>query len=412
MKVLWITNLMLPGIARACGIAVNVSGGWMQSLLDRIKGSNDIKIAVASVYSGNHFIEKTIDDITYYLLPLAGKDMGYYNRNLEAHWKEIKSKFNPNVIHIHGTEFPHGLAWIKACGGDSVVISIQGLVSVIARYYNLNGEPMSHRLITFRDLLKHDSITQTGLSIEKRGEYEKEMICSVSHIIGRTQWDRSHCWAINPEAIYHYGGETIRKIFYDKQWSYEKCIPHSIFISNGSSPIKGLHKILQALPLIRQHYPDTKLFVAGQNPLHTPWYRMTGYCKYIKRLIHVYNLENIVEFTGTLNEEEMCRQYLLSNVFVNCSSIENSSNALGEALVLKMPCVASFVGGTADLVDNNMQVLYRYEETEMLAEKICKIFEAGAEYVCPNVDLSKYDGENNLKDLIKTYKAVAAKHEN
>lgn len=410
MKVLWITNLLLPDIANSCGIGANPGGGWMQSLLDKIKGSNDVEIGVASVYVGNHFIEKTIDGVTYFLLPLAGKDMCCYNQNLEAHWKEIKSKFNPDVIHIHGTEFPHGLAWIRACGGDSVVISIQGLVSVIARYYNLNGEPMSHRLVTVRDILKQDSISKTSLNFVKRGEYEKEMICSVSHIIGRTEWDRCHCWAINSKAIYHYGGETIRKSFYDKQWSYEKCIPHTIFISNGSSPIKGLHKILQALPLISQHYPDTKLFVAGQNPLYTPWYKMTGYCKYIKRIIRVYHLEDVVEFTGTLNEKEMCQQYLKSNVFVNCSSIENSSNALGEALVLKMPCVASFVGGTADLVDNNMQVLYRYEETEMLAKKICKIFDAGAEYVCPDVDLSKYDGEINLKDLMTTYKAVASKH--
>lgn len=407
MKILWITNLVLPDVARAIGLTTNVGGGWMQSSLNKLKESQENEIAVASVYNGKQFLTKKTNGVTYYLLPLAGKSMGCYNPQLEAYWKQIKSDFRPDVIHIHGTEFPHGLAWIRACSGDSTVISIQGLVSVISRHYNLKGEPLSRGLYTFRDVLKRDSIKRTRLSFKKRGVYETEMIKSVSHLIGRTEWDKSHCWAINPKATYHYGGEIIRGCFYGKQWKYDNCVPHTIFISNGTSPIKGLHKILQALPLIKEHYQDVKLYVAGPDPFNTPWYRISGYNKYIMRLINMYNLKDNVEFTGSLSEEEMCQQYLMSNVFVNCSSIENSSNALGEALLLKMPSVASFVGGTADLVDNNAELLYRYEETEMLAEKICTIFETGANYISPNINLSKYDGDKNLHDLLDTYKTVA-----
>ena len=76
-----------------------------------------------------------------------------------------------------------------------------------------------------------------------------------------------------------------------------------------------------------------------------------------------------IEFTGMLDEKAMCDRYLKSNLFVCCSAIENSPNSLGEAQLLGMPYVASFVGGVPEIAGMNADVLYRFEETEMLAKK-------------------------------------------
>lgn len=65
----------------------------------------------------------------------------------------------------------------------------------------------------------------------------------------------------------------------------------------------------------------------------------------------------------------MVKRYLLSNVFICPSTIENSPNSLCEAQLLGVPHIASYVGGTADLMKGNEECLYRFEETEMLAEK-------------------------------------------
>ena len=338
MKVLWITNIMMPAICRAMGNPVPAGGGWMSSSLNKIREIDGLKIAVATVYSGKEYIRKEIEGVVYYLLPLSGKSMVKYHSFLERYWLSIKEDFKPDVIHIHGTEFPHGLAYVKSCGPDGIVVSLQGIISGITRYYAAGiGYLDVKKCLTIRDFLKRDSILQGQQSFVERGKDEIDLIRRVNHIIGRTDWDKSHALAINPDIQYHYCGETLRDAFYKHKWSYDGCEPHSIFVSQAGSPIKGLHMLLKALPLILRKYPDTKVYVAGGDPTARPFWRITGYGKYLQQLVKKLGVEMHIKFTGSLNEEAMCQRYLKSNVFVCCSAIENSPNSLGEAQLLGMP---------------------------------------------------------------------------
>ena len=402
MRVLWITNIIFPAPCESLGIPAPVYGGWMMSSLDALREVvSDIEVAVATVYPGKEFQNLKIDDITYYLLP-SSKPSTSYNKSLEPLWQSVRDGFRPDVIHIHGTEYAHGLAYVRACGADRVCVSIQGLVSAIARYYYADmsaGDILKN--ITIRDLLKRDTIFRQKKNFEKRGEIEKEYISSVSHIIGRTSWDRSHIWAINPDACYHFCNETLRPSFYNHKWDYERCVKHTIFLSQGSYPIKGVHKVLQAMPLILRHYPDARIRIAGNNIIDKPFYRITGYGRYIRSLIRKYNLQGKVEYLGSLSEARMCDEYLRANVFICPSSIENSPNSLGEAQLLGVPHIVSYVGGSMDMMTDGEKYLYRFEEVEMLAENVCKIF---AEDMSP--DNSAADRHNrmiNTRCLIDIY---------
>lgn len=418
MKILWIVNTIFSYPASKIGQEKCCFGGWLNGLANMLKDNNDIKLAIATVYNGVDI--KKFDDgkVIYYLIP--GAPALKYNSNLEKYWKIVNEEFKPDLVHIHGTEFAHGLAFINACTNVKTVTSIQGLTSAIAKVYYA-GLHTSEILknVTFRDIIKQDNIFQQKKQFAKRGKLETELIKRSDAIIGRTDWDYANTKAINPEESYFVGNETLRTGFYGKEWNLENIERHSIFTSQASYPIKGLHYLLQAIYLLKQNYPDVKLYIAGDNIIDTSTFtrkiKINGYAIIIKKLIKEYKLEEQVVFTGILSEEKMIEQYLKSNVFVLPSVIENSSNSLGEAMLLGMPCVATNTGGTMDILEHKKEgFLYPYTEPAMCADYISRYFEDDKlciEYgrQAREKALSRHNAENNVNQIIKIYNEIIKK---
>lgn len=321
---------------------------------------------------------KVVDNlhIRYYLVPSCQNKYGKYDTHFEEYFRKIKQDYQPDIVHIHGTEYAHSLAWVKACGADNVVVSMQGLVSVYSNYYYGGiGFWSLIRNLTIRDLLRNDSLFLQRSRMERRGRYEVELLKSVHHVIGRTSWDKSCAWAINDNLVYHFCNETLRQSFYGDIWSIDKCNRHAIFLSQGHYPIKGFHKMIEALPLVLKEYPDAEVYVAGNNFVSSSVLKRNGFSNYVMRLLKRYKLSGKVHFLGPLSETEMKSQYLKSHVFVCPSAIENSPNSVGEAQLLGVPVVASYTGGTMDMVkDGETGFLYRFEETALLAYRICQLF--------------------------------------
>jgi glycosyltransferase involved in cell wall biosynthesis len=292
-----------------------------------------------------------------------------------------------------------------------MVVSIQGMKSAYYYYYYglTKWDIYSH--LTFRDLIKGSVIKEQN-EFKKQGEFEKEIIRSVKHVIGRTSWDRANTWAINPDAKYHFCNETLRSEFYDgSRWYYASCRKHTIFLSQAGYPVKGLHQVLHALPIVLEHYPDTQVRIAGNDITNTKGFRnylrFTGYGSIIKSLIKKHHLNDYITFTGALNAEEMKKEYLSCNVFVCPSTIENSPNSLGEAQILGTPVIASYVGGIPDMMKGDEEHLYRFEEVNMLAEKICRLF-ADEDKQVDMVEFAKlrHNQEENAKALIDIYRKI------
>lgn len=411
MKVLWITNILFPeAIAKLTGInELKATGGWLLGSAKMLEQEDEIKLSVAAVSPLVKKIEVVQGEkTTYYILPY-GKGNEMYNKDYETLWKEVKALANPDIVHLHGTEYTHGLAYINACGSDNVVVSIQGMKSAYYYYYYYGltkWDVYSH--LTLHDVIK-GSIIKGYKVFMKQGEFEKEIIRKVRHIIGRTSWDRANTWAINPDAEYHFCNETLRPEFYDgSQWSYSSCCKHTIFLSQAGYPIKGLHQVLRAMPIVLRHYPDTHIRVAGSDITQSKGLRgllrYTGYGKIIKSLIKKYSLEEHITFTGSLNADEMKQEYLNCNVFICPSSIENSPNSLGEAQILGTPILASYVGGISDMMKGDEEHLYRFEEVNMLAEKICRLFDdKGKQANMVEVARLRHNQEINSRTLVDIY---------
>ena len=417
MKILWITNIVFPEaqeLLKGSG-SLKASGGWMIGAANALAENDGVQLCIATVCADVRKLTRLHGErIVYYLLPY-GKGNDKYNQEYEPLWKRVKEEIQPDVIHIHGTEFTHGLAYVRACGLERVVVSIQGLVSVYSRYYysGLTKWQIFKRF-TLRSFCGRNTFSGQR-SFEKRGDIERELLSSVEHIIGRTSWDRTHAWAINPSAQYHYVGETLRPEFYEGKWDYEKCIAHSIFLSQANYSVKGLHMVLQSMPYILRHYPDARIVIAGNDITHKGalWevLQYTDYGSVIREMIRKLALENVVTFTGPLDAVGMKREYLKANVFACPSTIENSPNSLGEAQILGVPIVAAYVGGIPDMMKGDEEHLYRFEEVEMMAKKICDLFAAKGKLSYTNkmqeFARTRHDAQSNCNDLLNVYGTIS-----
>ncbi|MBC8767873.1 glycosyltransferase family 4 protein [Arenibacter sp. BSSL-BM3] len=382
MKILWITNPIFPELSLALGNPVPVIGGWMYGLAKDLSQKKDISLTIATSRPNvkpQHLIIKGIE----YILLNGQKINTKYDSSLEVEWKKLIEKLKPDLVHIHGIEFAHGLALMNACPNLNYIISIQGLVSIISKFYlgGISNKDI-RRNITLFDFFKRTSVFHEKRKFEIRGQkIENKYLLLANHVIGRTQWDQDHVKTINPKAYYHFCNESLRDEFYSSpKWQFHSKKNHSIFLSQASYPIKGLHQVLHAVNLLKNQFPNIQIQVAGDDITRTDSatdkLRLSGYGKYIKGLIKKYNLYSNIKFLGYLDGRAMAQEYLKSHIFICPSSIENSPNSLGEAQILGVPSIASYVGGVPDMIDPGENgLLYRFEEIEMLAQRIKDIFE-------------------------------------
>ena len=349
MKILWITNTIFPEPSKMLGIPAPIMGGWMYALANQITTTVGIELAVATTYVGNELKTFDIDGVLYYLLPCSTP--WNYSKTLEVLWEKLCADFKPDVIHINGTEYAHGLACMRACPSLNYIVSIQGLVSVIVRYYYA-GISLSElfKSITFRDIVRFDTLFQARNKFVKRGVFEQEYIQRTKHVTGRTSWDYAHTKAINPSLSYYFCNRILRESFYiSPKWNITKKTDFTIFLSQAGYPIKGLHQVIKAIAVLKNDFPQIKVRVAGQSITQTTTLmdkiKLSGYGAYIKKLIQQLKLHDQIQFTGSLTEAQMIAEYLNAHLFICPSSIENSPNSLGEAQLLGVPVIASYVGG-------------------------------------------------------------------
>lgn len=418
MKILWITYVVFPeALELLTGNKKQKkgSGGWLYSAAQSLLDNCEVELRIAtvarsiptySILQGEH--------IKYYMIPF-GKGFDMYHHGYDSFWMEITNEFKPDVVHIHGVESTLGLSYIRACGNKNVVVSIQGLTSIISRYYydGLSNSDVI-RNITIGDLIRRKTLYQYRNDFKKKGADEINTLKEVNHVIGRTNWDKDHVLAINPKLNYHFCNETLRDEFYGYCWTYENCSKHTIFLSTASAAFKGAHFVLKALRLIANNYPDVEIRIAGSANIAPQGLNaklhQTGYEHYLEFLIRSLGISNHIKFLGALSATEMRDEYLMANLFICPSTIENSSNSVAEAQILGVPLIASYVGGVPDMVfDDRCGCLYRCEEYEMLASLVCQTFEQSKYWdntFVRQVAAERHNKVENAKTTFNIYRSM------
>lgn len=421
-RVLWICNIMLPAIGQELHLPYSNREGWLSGIFERVCSEN------APFTLGICFPLETEQRLTVQGVPcysfkenLSAPEI--YDAELEASFARIFDDFKPDIIHIFGTEFPHTLAAVRAFhNSQKTLIGIQGLCGEIAKVYMAGLPERVQNQVTFRDLIRKDSIRQQQEKFVLRGRHEAEAIMGCGNITGRTRFDREGTAKINPHALYYSMNETMRREFYTGEWKLADCREHSIFLGQGDYPLKGMHFVLEALALLLPKYPDAQLTVAGNSVIgHSTFkekLKLPAYGKYLLSLIKKYDLEDKVIIAGKLNAEEMKQQFLQSSVFVCASVLENSPNTVGEAQLLGVPVAASATGGIPDMIEDGKDgLLFPVGDAVKMAEKIEALWDRSKDEkgLCLAERISvqarkrahmAHDGENNYLRLLEIYSAI------
>ena len=382
MRILWFTNMLMPDAAKYLGYPeLTANGWWMVSLLDRLKKEN-VKLGVVCTegYRQQRF---QINKIDFFIVPTP-ISRAILNRmrsslSCKPNLKQIKlfstiiKEWAPDVIHIHGTERDYGLVRARGMTSVPTMVSIQGLIQVYKR--KIFGEIDTRELYgrsPFSTPFWRRNSTRRLRQFNMYASIEKEILQNTDIIAGRTTWDRAWAWCCNPKVKYRHVDEIMREEFYmNKPWSLQNCKRCQIFTTSGNQPLKGLHVLIEAIHFLKPIIPDIKLKVASNGfggSARTP------YARYISRLVEQYDLTSNVEFLGWINAEKLAHYHKQSHCFVTPSFIENSCNALQEAMLVGTPCIASNAGGLTTVLDESETGLcFPAGDSAMLAMCIKKI---------------------------------------
>lgn len=420
MRILWLSSAIPEPVCRVLHMQEGTGQSWLNQLAALLDADRSVKLGICSPYPKGKELLRTGwgKDSFFYGFQRGVYENYQYDISLEKVFDEVIKEFQPDIVHIFGTEFPHTLSMVKAFNNpDRTVIHIQGLISVIAQHYDSFLPYKETHKATFRDFMRRDNIAGQQRKFWLRGKFERDAIRRVNHVMGRTDWDRACTEQMHPGIKYHYVQEMMRSAFYESDsglpenslrtdagengsiWELKKCEKYSICMSQGSYPIKGLHMALKTLKILKRKYRNVKLYIAGNDIIHRNGIqekiRESYYGVYIEKKIKEYGLDSQVVFTGPLDAEGMKKRYLKSHVFLSASSIENSPNSVGEAMLLGVPAVSSYVGGVASLIEHGKNgFLYQADAPYMAAYYIGMIF--GDDVLAENMSAAEHERAEKL----------------
>ena len=108
----------------------------------------------------------------------------------------------------------------------------------------------------------------------------------------------------------------------------------------------------------------------------------------------------------------MKARYLKSHVFVCPSSLENSPNSVGEAMLLGVPVVCSNVGGIPSLLEDGKEgILYELGNKKALIDAISFVFSHDEKAQSFSVKerargRKNHDGAKNFQALMQIYEQM------
>ncbi len=417
MRVLWLVNFMLPEFAKAMGRRVINQGGWLPALVCAMrKYAPQIELIIACEDRSARCID--VEGVKYIALH-CGR-----GREREKAVRVLVNKINPDIVHIHGSEGRWASLRREAFGVAPAVLSVQGVVSGCYPHYSGNLMPsetfsvanIPNILLTRYWISRAAKVWRTRLARE-----EQKAFRSFDAFLGRTEWDEAWVKYFNPQSIYFHVGEVLREPFYFGGRSDASVVSRTIYCGAAFNyPLKGGHWLLRAVASLSRKYPNIELRVANALKVDRPkgvlsFIRQGEYHRYLASLIRELGIEKNVVLLPDLSADEVVVELTRAELFCLPSLCENSSNSLGEAMLMGCPCIAADVGGMQTLLKNGeLGVLVPSADPAILAYEIEKLFEdkgLAARYAAAGHQdaISRYSPDRVVRELLAAYKHMVCK---
>lgn len=170
-----------------------------------------------------------------------------------------------------------------------------------------------------------------------------------------------------------------------------------LFVGNlYQQPAKGIDLLLKAWRTVSQRLPEATLEIAGDGDIQA----FTDFCNKI-------NIGNTVKFLGKCSDIPSLMYG--ADVFVLPSRREGMPNVLMEAMLRGLPCVATDISGSQDLIDNHVTgMLVKTLDINALAEAIIYMLENRHEAelmgkAARKKIIEKFDMNNVADQYLKLY---------
>ncbi|MDA7918914.1 glycosyltransferase, partial [Mariniblastus sp.] len=181
MKILLTSNVLIPEVAAQLGVTTASSGGWIQASTESLRRyTSDITLGIVTTHPELARRGYTHNDITHYVIQNDVRSMTRPpHRWFITAMRDIINDFQPDVIHVNGSEYSYGMAVKMARPDIPALLSIQG-ISFIWRNVH-------QRILPLKERLRYDTLRDLAslLVMRKQESMERKTIASFSHICGR-----------------------------------------------------------------------------------------------------------------------------------------------------------------------------------------------------------------------------------
>lgn len=365
MKIAWFTPYPILMYGHSA------SGTWISALynsmltIDNINFVNIVLSQTKNEISDNKIVTIDYRGAIRHLPP---------NNTIET-FKKCVREIEPDLIHIWGTEWNGSYIVAKARLNVPVLVSIQGIASINKDF--VKGTLRISEVLKF--LTIHDLFAPSGLltlyrDLKRTGEMELNAVRYIKYIESATPFMEAWVGSVNPQAKMFNCPSVLRPPFYNYKWNIIKVSRYTLFLPNAVTGYKGFDVVLKAAKILVKEFPLLQIRVAGPIP-RKGFIKVSGYERYIYRLITNYGLSDNVVFLGPLTAEQLCQEMVSIHAVVISSLIETQCLVLLEAMMLGVPTLASYAGGMPDLFTNMRTAIgYPVGDSVTLAYSIRRIF--------------------------------------